>query len=250
MLPALAVAALIPAVWQSSYRAQALWHPDRVAFFSQGLYKSCIQPHETVAVFPFGFNGDSLLYQAEANFRFKMAGDGLGPVNEGQKSWTTFDADWVVLALYSSDPGRPSVNSLLAFAALHHVDRVISLATGGYPSAAQMASFGPTERIGGVLVAPACGQPSLAKRDLSSFVARYQAQRASQANIDYCLGSNLDTLPAGLDPSGVLQGATPALFVSGQGLTCAAPPAGYAHHGFATPDLGVPADTYPLYSAG
>ena len=73
-------------------------------------------------------------------------------------------------------------------------------------------------------------------------------ERQSQANIDYCLGSNLETLPEGLDPAGALQGATRARFVVGQGLTCAQPPAGYKQRGFATPEMSVPADTYPLYA--
>ena len=45
---------------------------------------------------------------------------------------------------------------LLEFAAVQGVDRVVSV--DGYPSRAQLRAFGATERVGGVVVAPACGR--------------------------------------------------------------------------------------------
>lgn len=249
VLPVLAVAALVPAVWQSSFRTPALWKPDRPAFFTDAAYKTCIPRNETIAIFPFGFFGDSLLWQAESDFWFRMADDNLLPAAAvGDKPWTSFDSDWAVLQLNTNTVGRPSMASLLAFASIHHVDRFVSIVGDGYPTPAQMRTFGPTERIGGVIVAPACGQPSLVHRNLTSFVAQYRHDIASQTMIGYCTGVNYVPLQAGLDPTGVLRGATRAKFVVGQGLTCAAPPSNYKRHGYATADLGVPADTYPLYS--
>jgi hypothetical protein len=247
LLPVLAVAALVPAVWQPGFRTPALWKPQRLAFFTDGLYKQCIPRNETVMIFPFGINGDSLIYQAETDFRFRMAEDNLQPTAHGEKPWTAFEADWVVTQLNLSQTGLPTMDSLLAFAAIHHVGRFVSIVGDGYPTAAQMRTFGPVERIGGALVSPACGQPALTKRNLTGVVQTYLQERQSQANIDYCLGSNLAALPEGLYPARLLQGATRARFVVGQGLTCAQPPAGYKHRGFATPDMSVPANTYPLY---
>jgi len=43
-----------------------------------------------------------------------------------------------------------------------------------------------------------------------------------------------------------MRGAKPAIFVTGRGLTCPPPPAGYVRRGYAT--AGVPANTYPLYT--
>jgi hypothetical protein len=43
-------------------------------------------------------------------------------------------------------------------------------------------------------------------------------------------------------------GATPAVYVMGQGLTCGPVPAGYAARGVAPSSLNVPADTYTLYA--
>jgi hypothetical protein len=63
-----------------------------------------------------------------------------------------------------------------------------------------------------------------------------------QESIGYCVSGAFEERPAGRYPD-----ATPATFVLGQGITCDHPPDGYVNKGFATPDLGVPAHTYPLY---
>jgi hypothetical protein len=142
---------------------------------------------------------------------------------------------------------EPTMSSLLAFAAIHRVDRVLVFSNAGYPNAADLRSLGSAQRIGGVVVSPACGRPSLLRRDLTGVVRTYRAERRSNANIAYCVGSDLRSLPQGLSPTGDLKGASRALFVSGQGLTCAAPPAGYRRHGSATAAMNVPPGTYPLY---
>src|SRR5262249_7364036 len=74
VLPALAVAALLPPFW----KAALVEHPARVAFFSNGAYKRCIPRDETLLVFPFARWGDSTLWQAEAGFRFRIAEGTLG----------------------------------------------------------------------------------------------------------------------------------------------------------------------------
>ena len=122
------------------------------------------------------------------------------------------------------DAGRPTIDRLLAFAAIHGVDRVISVPGGGYPSRAQMRRFGPTELVGGALVAPACGRPSLTERDLTPYVERYRAEQLrSRPNIGYCIGLNFNLLPQGLYPALLLEGAKRAVVVAGQGLTCSVP---------------------------
>lgn len=246
LLPVLAVAALVPSVWRTSYPSFSPSKPERLAFFTDGLYKTCIRHNDTVAAFPFGGAGDSLLWQAEAGFSFRMAGDGLQAPDQALNA---FDAERVVYELnYLADVGRPTMDRLLAFAANHHVDRFLSVPSGGYPNRAQMRRFGPTQLIGGMLVAPACGQPSLTTRDLTSYVERDSHVKIGSApNVGYCIGQNFNLLPQGLYPAGILRDAKPALVVAGVGLTCSVP-AGYKRHGFATPDMGVPANTYPFYS--
>ncbi len=110
-----------------------------------------------------------------------------------------------------------------------------------------MRAFGSVQPIGGVLVAPACNHRSLRNRNLDRFVTEYlQEASRDRANIAYCSAGSFLTIPQGLDPAGDLKGATRATFVTGPGVTCDPPPAGYVRHGFATD--GVPPDTYALYS--
>ena len=246
LLPLLAVATLVPAFWRTSYPSFEPTRPVRVAFFTSDLYRSCLGPHrETLAIFPFGGGGDSLLWQAETGMAFDLASDGLqAPVRIG-KPLNRFDADPVVYDLNWADFGRPTMVRLLAFAATHHVDRVLSLPGGGYPTAAQMRVFGPVQLLGGILVAPACGRPSLRARDLRPYV---EEAKHLNANIGWCTGVNYTSVSEGLIPAGPLRAARHANFVAGKGLTCLPPPPGFRRHGFAPADLGVPAHTYPYYA--
>jgi hypothetical protein len=246
VLPSLAVLALVPAAWRTTYPSFEPLDPHRPAFFTHRLYESCVPRGETLALFPFG--GTSLLLQAESGFWFRLAANGLLPQPRDAKPRTAFDADPIVHELTWAVTGRPTMSRLLEFAAVQHVDRVVSTG-GGYPSAAQLRSFGPTERLGGVTIAPACGRPSLATRDLTPYVRKYRAELAGRRPVfGYCRGADYYALPEGLTPAGPIAGATPARFVSGQGLTCAPVPEGYVRRGFASPGLGVPANRYPYYA--
>ena len=151
MLPALAVAALVPAVWHSDYRTV----PERWPFFTDGLYKVCIPRNENVAIFPYGFWGNSMLWQAESGFWFRMAEGYLRP-----KPPPAFLADPTVTELtFTTDNPKPP--QILAFARNKQVDRILSVLIYPHPSSNQMHRFGAVQLLGGVLVSPACGYPSL-----------------------------------------------------------------------------------------
>jgi hypothetical protein len=139
------------------------------------------------------------------------------------------------------------MDNLLGFAGRQGVDRFVSVASAGYPSEAQMRRFGRVQRIGGVFVAPACNEASLAKRDLTPFVEAAAEQSRSGSTISYCHNTSFYQLSTDVYPAGALTGATKAPYVAGKGLTCDVP-AGYSRHGFAAEDLGVPANTYPFYA--
>jgi hypothetical protein len=245
LLPMLAVAALVPSVWRTSDASYVPAHPHRPAFFTAALYKHCIPRGETLAIFPFGFGGDSMVWQAETDFWFRLASDGLQAPTRYAKPLNSFDADPIVHDINFANLGRPTMDTLLAFAATHHVDRFLSTPGDGYPSRAQMRRFGPVERIGGMLIAPGCGEPSLRTRDLATYVVKYQ--QAARSNIGYCDGVNFYLVPASLYPTGPVADRRTANMIEGQGLTCLPPPAGYKRHGFATADMGVPPNLYPLY---
>jgi hypothetical protein len=240
VLPALAVMALIPAFW----RPLATLHPNRPAFFASGLYTSCLGPNETLAV----YGTDANLLQIQTGFRFRIAGGYLSPITSGAPSVVAFNRDPTVhLTYFFGDRGIPSADAFLAFAARHRVDRFIAVPGTAFPTAAEMKAFGPVQRIAGVAVAPACGSPPLTSRPLPASAQRMLADQSRDVSVGYCRGASFSTLPVGLEPGGVFEGWTRAVFVAGKGLECI-PPRGYVDRGWAGTSLGVPADTYRLYA--
>jgi hypothetical protein len=74
VLPALAVAAIVPAPGSGGFATGYVVPP----FFTSSIYESCLDPGETVLPFPFR-GGNALLWQVESGFRFRMAGGDIGP---------------------------------------------------------------------------------------------------------------------------------------------------------------------------
>ena len=242
VVPVLAIAFIVPSVSKADFSTPH----KRVAFFSDGGYRSCISG-ETVAVFPFGFLGDSMVWQSEAGFRFDLAEGYMYPlVGADAPTITRFADDTTVKALtYPDEAWFPTPQRLLAFAAEHGVDRFIVTEPALNPTATEMRAFGRVERRDGVLIAPACGEPSLRTRDLSSDVAAVQHMDAVGAYIGWC-GQSFRLIPSGYRPDGPMRGAVPANYIDGSGLSCTVPP-GYVRKGLAPSTYGVTADTYPLY---
>jgi hypothetical protein len=58
-----------------------IWHttPPRPAFFAAGLYRSCLPRDANVLVLPPPSRTDALLWQAESEFRYRMANGSLSP---------------------------------------------------------------------------------------------------------------------------------------------------------------------------
>ena len=158
VLPALALVSIFPATWSLSFASR----PERPAFFSQKLYKLCIPRGETLLVFPYARFGDSMLYQAESGFWFKLSEGNLGR-DTYPPAFVFADRTVEALQFYYYGPGpRPTMAALKTYAERRRVDRVVTLQTSPYPSGVQMHAFGPLQVLGGVEVAPACGYDSLA----------------------------------------------------------------------------------------
>ena len=153
LLPLLAIAALVPALWRPDYVS----HPERWPFFTQGIYKICFPKGQNVAIFPFGSQGNSTLWQAETNFWFRMPEGYLAPDPPPASL-----ADPVVKELtYTNDIPTPA--QILQLARLEKVDRILSVDIYTHPDGTQMHRFGAVQDMGGVLISPGCGYPSLQK---------------------------------------------------------------------------------------
>ena len=156
VLPALAVvAALVPNLSQAAYRN----HPERWPFFTDGLYETCFEKGENVAIFPFGARDDSTLWQAETDFWFRMPEGYLAPRPPAEENDVDGDPDHEDADLHLRQPDsgpdhRPPARRK------KKVDRIVSVDIYVHPNGTEMHSFGVMQGLGGVGIAPACGYPS------------------------------------------------------------------------------------------
>src|SRR6266852_4762273 len=75
VLPVLAIVALLPRPGSHSWITVA----DQPRFITDGLYRTCLDRGETVVVLPFGPTGDSMLWQAQSDYWFRLAGGFMRP---------------------------------------------------------------------------------------------------------------------------------------------------------------------------
>jgi hypothetical protein len=243
VLPALAVAALVPAYWSNLVQT----HPKQIAFFTAGLYKRCVEPGDTIVIY--GDQEQALVWQAQSGFAFNLAQDGLQPFPKYGTPLNQFDRDPLVWEVAFIGWAHPTMDRMLAFAGAHAVARVVSVAGTDFPNSRQMRSYGPTQVSGGAIVAPACGQPPLTARNLTKSIDRWEVDPqpfASRPQIGWCYGPNYVALATGLIPP-KLPGNRHASFIDGTGLSCASPPPGFVRKGLAPASLGVRGSTYPYY---
>ncbi|HWB21982.1 MAG TPA: hypothetical protein VG652_03740 [Gaiellaceae bacterium] len=150
LLPVLAVAALVPGLETPDFRN----FPQRLAFFTDGTYK-CLPRNENLAIFPYGFWGNSMLWQAESGFWFRMADGYLRP-----KPPPDNIADPTIREL-TYTTANPTMPQIMAFVRDKDVSRILSVEEYVHPDGRQMHRFGELQSSGGMLLAPACGYPAL-----------------------------------------------------------------------------------------
>jgi len=147
VVPVVAVLALVPRldlpVWSTT--------PARPGFFADALYRSCLKPNENVYVVPYSYKGNSMLWQAESDFAFRMA---TGYLRAGPpKSFIFFGAIWKV-QFRNRIPSDADIRALMK---AKKVTRIIVEESSLPAWQPAVASFGPPTMLGGVAVYPACG---------------------------------------------------------------------------------------------
>jgi hypothetical protein len=75
VLPLLAIVALLPRPGSHSWITVA----DQPQFITARLYRTCLDRGETVLILPFGDHGDSMLWQAQSDYWFRLAGGFMRP---------------------------------------------------------------------------------------------------------------------------------------------------------------------------
>jgi hypothetical protein len=79
----LVVASMLPNLSASFWTSPI----DAPSFFSNALYAKYLQPDETVVVLPYSYIGDSMLWQLESGWYFRMAGGNVGPPPLEFRQW-------------------------------------------------------------------------------------------------------------------------------------------------------------------
>jgi len=89
------------------------------AFFTGEIYRAYLKPGETIAVLPFGWRGESMLWQAETNMYFRMTGGWTGLYPKEFEDWPIFHA--FLFSAYLPD----AADQLGAFIAHYGIDVVV-----------------------------------------------------------------------------------------------------------------------------
>ncbi|MGH7812939.1 MAG: hypothetical protein ACREQI_02930 [Candidatus Binataceae bacterium] len=165
------------------------------AFFTSGTYASYVRRGEIALVLPFGFRGNSSLWQAETAMYFRTAGGNTGLYPQNYNDWPIFDA------FHEANYMPDAAGQLAAF--LAHHDVAAAIVADNDPSAKQwdgiFAKFSRVEyRSGGVSAFRI--DPSLLRPYGKSSAAEMRRKALSIA-VDSLLIAAGQWIAAGNDPS-------------------------------------------------
>lgn len=133
---------------------EAIYIPS---FFSNNAYQKYIVKNDNVILMPYLF-GPDMLWQAQTNFGFNLAGGFLGAAP------SNYSSDLVFGALSQKTPGKITSNDLTQFIQKHHVTKIILLNTHDYNEwlksrhfkmELDMGDYSPWEKV----IAPLCDKP-------------------------------------------------------------------------------------------
>ena len=142
-LPALAVLALVPNPQAGGFATTYSIPP----FFTATEYRDCLDPGEVVVPFPFR-GGQTLLWQVDRGFRFRLAGGDLGPAIPG-----SFYSPPEISPITGGSPlGADQVGILREFLADKHVTSVVVDASQAATWSAALNQIARPHAVGGVLL--------------------------------------------------------------------------------------------------
>jgi hypothetical protein len=160
-LPLLAILALAPNVGLAEWAGPgtrtlfSTTPPTIPALFTGDAYQNCLHKNEVVLALPFGARGDSLIWQAETGFWFRLAGGYI--VNTVPASFRQSPA--VALAGNQELAGLTFAD-VLAFTSKASVSIIALDARKSRPWRKLLDPLGPPQAVGGVLMYRLSGQPS------------------------------------------------------------------------------------------
>ena len=203
-LPALAILAVAPNLsWGAWART-----PDVPHLFTGGGYRDCIARGENVVVFPVGPRGDSLIWQAESGFWFRMAG---GYISQAIPPSFTRPAGLAHLTT-ADNPSEVTAAQIRELGRLKGVTKVIVDARQAALWRPILRPLGEPIAAGGTLIYRLPGAPPVdpALRPAGDHVARRFRGDARASNV-FDRSNRMRRVGAlpGDDPSASLSGAAP-----------------------------------------
>jgi hypothetical protein len=142
----LATAALVAVVPNLSWGAWSR-RPDVPALFTSGGYRECIARNANVIVFPVGPRGDSMIWQADAHFWFRMAGGYITPVVP-----PGFLAPSVQHVTSADRPSEVTADAVRALARLKSATVIVVDATVARTWRPILRPLGRPQAVGGTLI--------------------------------------------------------------------------------------------------
>jgi hypothetical protein len=139
-LPVLAVISLVPNPTAKAFRTAA-YVPE---FFRGDELRRCIDPNETVLIFPQARDGNSMLWQAVGDYRLRMADGYLTPDPP-----TSFYTSPAVARIAN---GEVTWRDLVPFAHQKHVTTLLVEAKRPDPYRTILQPLAPPKAVGGMLV--------------------------------------------------------------------------------------------------
>ena len=153
-LSVLAIVSLAPNVGLADWagpQARTLFAatpPTIPALFSGNGYRSCLRKNEVVLALPFGSRGNSLIWQAEAGFWFRLAGGYIA--NAVPPFFATSHAVEVVAS--NKDPALVTLAELRAFLRAASVSTIVLDAAQSEPWRTLLGALGQPQLVGGAFI--------------------------------------------------------------------------------------------------
>jgi hypothetical protein len=147
---------------------------DTPEFFTNNLYKKYLEPGENVLVTPYALYGNSMLWQAQSGFYFRMAGGWTGVLPEEYMQWPVVRA--LTSQRYLPDPQM----QLMSFLANHQVAAIVNVdgdPTHIFPPQWLPAGAAKPLRVGAVTLY------RLAPEMLNPYRTKTAAEAERQANV-------------------------------------------------------------------
>ncbi|MGH7814415.1 MAG: hypothetical protein ACREQI_10505 [Candidatus Binataceae bacterium] len=160
----------------ASLRGRWVFPAQSPAFFASDMYRDYIKPGDNLLILPFGYRGNSMLWQAETGMYFRMADGWVGAHPAEFDGWPIFNA------LYAAAYLPDARDQLGAFMAHHGVDDAV--VADSDPAAkswnALFSNFSAAPKhVGGVTVFRIVPASLAPYRNAAAFQMRRQAAAAA-----------------------------------------------------------------------